>query len=128
MTWPATLAPDTRGAPTVTLSPSVTIRTSPKDTLPLASPASFSTTILSPLATRYCLPPVLMIANMPGRRKVRRIAQRKALGGGGRYRRRARQRSTRRGPRDGAEPVTYGPFLVSAAGAYFRPGRPGPGG
>ena len=29
-----------------------------------ASPASFSTTILSPAATRYCLPPVRTTANM----------------------------------------------------------------
>src|SRR6476661_7146950 len=44
--------------------PSPASRTSLRVTLSPASPASFSTTILSPAATRYCLPPVRTIANM----------------------------------------------------------------
>src|SRR5687768_7528741 len=44
--------------------PSPASRTSPRVMVSPASPASFSTTILSPAATRYCLPPVRTIANM----------------------------------------------------------------
>src|SRR5207237_4449546 len=44
--------------------PSAASRTSLRVTLSPASPASFSTTSLSPAATRYCLPPVRTIANM----------------------------------------------------------------
>src|SRR6188768_853412 len=57
-------------AETVTLpasasvSPSPARRTSPSVIVSPASPASFSTAILSPAATRYCLPPVRTTANM----------------------------------------------------------------
>src|SRR3546814_289766 len=44
--------------------PSPASRTSSSVTVSPASPASFSTTILSPAATRYCLPPVRTTANM----------------------------------------------------------------
>src|SRR5687768_5102938 len=44
--------------------PSPAIRISPSVMVSPASPASLSTTILSPAATRYCLPPVRTIANM----------------------------------------------------------------
>ena len=53
---------DTVGAPTVTASPSPSIRTSPKATSAPGSPSSFSTTSRSPAWTRYCLPPVLITA------------------------------------------------------------------
>src|SRR5690606_24459962 len=45
-------------------SPSPASRTSPSVIVSPASPASFSTAILSPAATRYCLPPVRTTANM----------------------------------------------------------------
>src|ERR1700710_1618300 len=44
--------------------PSPANRTSPNVMVSPAAPASFSTAILSPAATRYCLPPVRTIANM----------------------------------------------------------------
>src|SRR3569623_1406781 len=44
--------------------PSPASRTSPSVTDAPASPSILSTTILSPAATRYCLPPVRTIANM----------------------------------------------------------------
>src|SRR3546814_7122816 len=44
--------------------PSPASRTSSSAIVEPASPASFSTTILSPAATRYCLPPVRTTANM----------------------------------------------------------------
>src|SRR5687767_7421395 len=44
--------------------PSPASRTSSRLMLSPALPASFSTTILSPGATRYCLPPVRTIANI----------------------------------------------------------------
>src|SRR4051812_8202729 len=45
-------------------APSPARRMSPSWMVSPASPASFSTTILSPAATRYCLPPVRTTANM----------------------------------------------------------------
>src|ERR1019366_7261136 len=62
-----------RSAPTmvpVTLPPETSSPPSPKDALTVSStsepmsPASFSTRITSPGATRYCFPPVSMIACM----------------------------------------------------------------
>src|SRR5436853_6040072 len=44
--------------------PSPASKTSPRVTLSPALPSSFSTTILSPGATRYCLPPVRTTANI----------------------------------------------------------------
>src|SRR5436309_857594 len=44
--------------------PSPASSTSPKVTRSPALPSSFSTTILSPGATRYCLPPVRTTANI----------------------------------------------------------------
>src|SRR5688572_9384874 len=49
---------DFNSPPSPASSTSLSVMVSP------ASPASFSTTILSPAATRYCLPPVRTIANM----------------------------------------------------------------
>src|SRR4051794_7893871 len=46
------------------LPPSPASRTSPSVTLSPALPSSLSTTILSPGATRYCLPPVRTTANI----------------------------------------------------------------
>src|SRR3954447_6088995 len=46
------------------LEPSPASTTSPKVTRSPALPSSFSTTILSPGATRYCLPPVRTTANI----------------------------------------------------------------
>src|SRR3954447_5561393 len=46
------------------LPPSPTSRTSPRVILSPALPSSFSTTILSPGATRYCLPPVRTTAHI----------------------------------------------------------------
>src|SRR5947199_7711150 len=46
------------------LPPSPASRMSPSVTLSPALPSSFSTTILSPGATRYCLPPVRTTANI----------------------------------------------------------------
>src|SRR3569623_247254 len=60
--WPATLAPATRGAPTVTAAPVPTIRTWSKGTTSPGSPTSFSTFTTSLAATLYCLPPVLITA------------------------------------------------------------------
>src|SRR5947209_2015963 len=59
----ATEAPETVGLPNVTLSPPTT-STSPNWTISPGSPATFSTFNLSSAATRYCLPPVLMTANI----------------------------------------------------------------
>src|SRR3954453_13073400 len=46
------------------LPPSPASSTSPSVTLSPALPSSFSTTILSPGATRYCFPPVRTTANI----------------------------------------------------------------
>src|SRR5258708_2983526 len=51
------------GVPRVTLSPPTT-RTSPNWTISPGSPLSRSTLSVSWAATRYCLPPVLMTANI----------------------------------------------------------------
>src|SRR5688572_28263160 len=51
--------------------PSPASRTSSRLMLSPALPASFSTTILSPGATRYCLPPVRTIANIGSLSKIR---------------------------------------------------------
>ncbi len=59
----ATEAPATAGAPMVTLSPPTT-STSPNWTISPGSPATLSTLITSSAATRYCLPPVRMTANI----------------------------------------------------------------
>src|ERR1700693_2661989 len=73
----ATEAPVMVGLPSVTLSPP-TSRTSPNCTISPGSPLSRSTLSMSWAATRYCLPPVLMTANIvlvlvldPGARNVR---------------------------------------------------------
>src|SRR5690606_21772346 len=63
-TSPATSAPSTSGAPSVTSAPAPTINTFSKVTASPASPASFSTRTRSLAATLYCLPPVLMTANI----------------------------------------------------------------
>src|SRR5262245_53428868 len=60
----STFAPVTSGAPTFTASPAPTRRTSPNVTVSPTLPGSFSTLSLSPAATRYCLPPVLITAYM----------------------------------------------------------------
>src|SRR5262245_56094438 len=60
----STLAPLTTGAPTFTPSPAPTRSTSLKVTVSPTFPGSFSTLSLSPAATRYCLPPVLITAYM----------------------------------------------------------------
>ena len=53
------------GAPARASAPSPpTISTSPRVTVAPGSPASFSTSMTSSLATLYCLPPVRMTANM----------------------------------------------------------------
>src|SRR3569832_875931 len=80
--WPATLAPATRGAPTVTSSPLPTISTWSKVTTSPGSPTSFSTFTTSLAATLYCLPPVLITAkfiHLPAHRPVLLLA----LCGGG---------------------------------------------
>src|SRR2546422_832008 len=59
----ATEAPEMLGAPRVTLSPPTT-RTSPNWMISPGSPLTFSTLITSSATTRYCLPPVLMTANI----------------------------------------------------------------
>ena len=62
---PATVRPaDQRRADGDAASPP-TMSTSPKATASPAAPASFSTSITSAAATRYCLPPVLMTAYIP---------------------------------------------------------------
>jgi hypothetical protein len=55
--------PATVGVPSVTLSPPTT-STSPNVMMVPTSPSTFSTFSLSSAATRYCLPPVLMTANI----------------------------------------------------------------
>ena len=60
---PVTVKP-ARSLPSFTVLPSPVIRTLSKVIFAPASPSSFSTTITSSLATRYCLPPVRTIANM----------------------------------------------------------------
>ena len=55
--------PRRSGCPSVTLSPPTT-STSPNWMISPGSPAIFSTFNLSSAATRYCLPPVLMTANI----------------------------------------------------------------
>ena len=59
-----TMAPSTKGAPIAAPAPSPTMSTSLNSTMSPASPASFSTVNRSLAATRYCLPPVLMTANI----------------------------------------------------------------
>ncbi len=61
---PAAPAETVRPSVERTSDPSPAKRTSPSVMVSPASPASFSTTILSPAATRYCLPPVRTTANM----------------------------------------------------------------
>src|SRR5215467_12014623 len=76
-TSPATVAPATVGVPSVGVSPPTT-STSPNSTTSPGLPATFSTLSTSSAATRYCLPPVLMTANIvfvlvfdPGARMIR---------------------------------------------------------
>src|SRR5262249_7402677 len=59
----ATEAPATVGWPKLTLSPPTT-KTSPNCTISPGEPLTLSTLITSSAATRYCLPPVLMTANI----------------------------------------------------------------
>src|SRR6185503_15598810 len=61
-----TLAPDTKGAPTFTPSPSPSMSTLSKDTAAPTSADSNSTFTCSPDFTRYCLPPVWITAYMAG--------------------------------------------------------------
>src|SRR6202035_4574576 len=74
---PATLAPATAGVPSTGVSPPTT-STSPNSTTSPGWPASLATCSTSSRATRYCLPPVLMTANLvfilvfdPGARTIR---------------------------------------------------------
>src|SRR5437899_5000459 len=65
--------------------PSPARSTSPRVILSPALPSSFSTTILSPGATRYCLPPVRTTANigsslLPVEIRLPRACGRKTLG------------------------------------------------
>src|SRR6266404_9448971 len=76
-TSPATSAPATVGVPSRGVSPPTT-STSPNSTTSPGLPAIFSTCRTSSVATRYCLPPVLMTANIvfilvfdPGARRIR---------------------------------------------------------
>src|SRR5215510_11064200 len=62
MTSPVTLAPATTGLPVVIVSPLARKMTSLKVTLSPEAASSFSTAIVSPGLTRYCLPPERMIA------------------------------------------------------------------
>ena len=62
-TSPATLAPATVGVPTITLSPP-TMSTSANSMRSPGAPLILSIVITSFSATRYCLPPVLMTANI----------------------------------------------------------------
>src|SRR6266404_1082487 len=59
-----TEAPSSNGAPVATSAPSPIISTSASSTVAPGSAASFSTEMTSSLATLYCLPPVLITANM----------------------------------------------------------------
>src|SRR4051812_15322338 len=59
----ATDAPSTSGRPSVGVSPPTT-STSPNWMMSPGSPAIFSTFSVSSATTRYCLPPVLMTANI----------------------------------------------------------------
>src|SRR5277367_2312705 len=59
-----TAAPASTGAPVATSAPSPIISTSSRSMTVPGSPASFSTAMTSSLATLYCLPPVLITANM----------------------------------------------------------------
>src|SRR3990172_1129989 len=59
-----TAAPETRGAPTLSASPSPSASTWSSTSSVPTSAGSFSTLIFSPALTRYCLPPVLMTAYM----------------------------------------------------------------
>ncbi len=61
---PTTLAPATCGAPTRLVSPSNSASTSSNTTCEPASPGSAMTVIFLSAATVYCLPPVLMTANI----------------------------------------------------------------
>src|SRR5690606_22636871 len=62
--WAMISAETVRPLASFTSPPSPASRISPSDTVSPASPLIFSTAILSPAATRYCLPPVRTIANM----------------------------------------------------------------
>src|SRR4030088_2118720 len=62
MTSPVTLAPLINGPPAVTAEPSACNTTSPKVTLSPAAASIFSTAIVSPGLTLYCLPPERIIA------------------------------------------------------------------
>src|SRR4029453_4650119 len=71
-----TLAPEISGLPCVRSFPSAYIKTSPNVAVFPASTSRRSTSIVSPSATRYCLPPVLIIAyaiRFPGEKKPRKI-------------------------------------------------------
>src|SRR5215207_7722601 len=63
-TSPATVTPSTRGAPTWVEPSFVTMRTWSNVTAAPGSPASVATVMTSLAATRYCLPPVLITANI----------------------------------------------------------------
>src|ERR1035437_8928817 len=58
----ATVAPSNIGLPTDSLSPSETINTLSRTMAEPISPEMISTFKVSPVMTRYCLPPVLMTA------------------------------------------------------------------
>src|SRR6185503_16478012 len=62
--WATISAATVRPSVAFASPPSPAKRTSLRVIVSPALPASFSTTILSPAATRYCLPPVRTIANM----------------------------------------------------------------
>src|SRR5699024_8726290 len=75
-TLAVTLAPSTNGVPTLTSSPLATRITSSKVTELPSSASSFSTNTLSPSATLYCLPPVLIIAYIcTPPKKILRLAE-----------------------------------------------------
>ena len=59
-----TAALSTKGEPMLADLPLPIISTSDNSTMVPGSPASFSTTMVSSLATRYCFPPVRMTANI----------------------------------------------------------------
>src|SRR3546814_16856453 len=72
-TSPATQTPSTKGEPDLAPAPSPHIRTDSKAPTSPAPPSSFSTTITPSLATLYCLPPVLLPANIVRVRPLLRI-------------------------------------------------------
>src|SRR5262245_23053213 len=75
MTSAVTLAPLTTGVPTRTCAPSATSSTSSKVTAAPASAPSFSTRMVSPSCTRYCLPPVAITAYMKSSQTLRTEAR-----------------------------------------------------